>query len=158
MAAKRSRKTCKLYADHAILAKATCCEFTRQGLKFIGLWRRHSTHHHRSWSATLADVPSFFLTLAPRCPGRDGQPEENQDRLIEAQDILVVQPADMGTDFGLWNGGDLVHHQPGGEKQPVAFTRLHGQAEQRRVGPIGGEGADRDRVRGVEAVISILFL
>ena len=32
-------------------------------------------------------------------------------RLVEAQDILVIQTSKAGADFGLWNGDDLVHHQ-----------------------------------------------
>jgi internalin A len=96
--------------------------------------------------------PLNGLSLEPR-PGRGGQPEEYENRLIEPQHIFVVQAADLRTHLGLRDGGDLVHHQPAGRKQSIAVIRFDGQAEQRRFRLISGEGTDRDRVRGVETVI-----
>src|SRR6516225_9617605 len=41
----------------------------------------------------------------------------------------------------------------GGREQPVAVIRFDGQAKQGRFCLIGGKGADRDRVRGIETII-----
>jgi hypothetical protein len=39
---------------------------------------------------------AHFMAYASRfCPGRHGQPEENEDCLIEPQDVLVIRAADM---------------------------------------------------------------
>ena len=73
--------------------------------------------------------------------------------MIEPQNILDVPPADTRADLGLWDGGDLVHHQAARREQAVTLVRLDGQADQRRLGAIGGESADGDGVRGVEAIV-----
>jgi hypothetical protein len=81
------------------------------------------------------------------CPGvgpqRGGQSEENHDRLIEPHNILDIQPADTRADLGLGDGGDLVHHQAARREQAVTLVRLDGQADQRRLGAIGGESGRR---------------
>jgi len=89
----------------------------------------------------------------PACSRRHRQTQEHHNFLVEPNHILVVQPADPLADLGLRDGGDLVHRQPGRGAQAVALARLHRQPEQGRLGRVRGEGADRDGVRRIEAVI-----
>jgi hypothetical protein len=59
-------------------------------------------------------------------PRRYGQPKENKHRLIEPQDVLVVQATDISADLGLRDRSDPVHHKPASGAQSVALVRLHG--------------------------------
>jgi hypothetical protein len=62
--------------------------------------------------------------------GEVANPRKTKKRLIESQDIFVVQAADLHTNPALRDDGDLVHHQPAGRDQSVAVIRFDGQAEQ----------------------------
>src|SRR5580704_14584799 len=81
----------------------------------------------RRRAGVLAAVGSYLRPTA--YPRRRGQAAEDEDGLIEAQDVLIIKMSDAGADLGLRDGRDLVHHQARCRAQPVAFARLHGQAE-----------------------------
>ena len=98
--------------------------------------------------STLGRARLHGRSRLPLAPWRDSQPEEHENRQIELQDILVVQPADARADLGLGNSGVLVHHQARRCVQAIALVRLDGQTEQWRVGLVGGEGADRGGAPG----------
>ena len=59
----------------------------------------------------------------------------------------------MRSQVSPWDGRKLVYHQSGDLSEPVAFVRVDGQAEERSVGRVGREGADGDRVGGVESIV-----
>jgi hypothetical protein len=56
--------------------------------------------------------------------GEVANPRKTKKRLIESQDIFVVQAADLHTNPALRDDGDLVHHQPAGRDQSVAVIRV----------------------------------
>src|ERR1019366_5080102 len=70
-----------------------------------------------------------------------GNPQEDHERAVEAQDIRVVEHADLRAEPGPAHGGDLVHHDPAGSVQAVAGIWLDQQPEQRSVSRVGGERA-----------------
>ena len=55
--------------------------------------------------------------------------------------------------LSLGDGGDLIHHQAACRAQAVALVRLDWQAEQGCFDLVSREGADRDQVGRVEAVV-----
>ena len=55
------------------------------------------TSDERSVASAVQAVPS--LSTPPVGPRRHSQPEEHEDGLIEPQDVLVVQAADMRADL-----------------------------------------------------------
>ena len=116
----------------------------------VSIARRDNKLNVRILAAGTLDTLLVRALLSLR---RDGQSEKHEHGLIESQDILVVQPADTCTNLGLGDSGDLIHRQAARRAQAVALVRLDWQAEQRRVRLVSGEGADRDRVGGVEAVV-----
>jgi hypothetical protein len=81
------------------------------------------------------------------------QSKEYEHGPIEAQDILVIQPADMRTDFGFRDRCHLVHHQAAWDAQSIALVRLDRKPEPGCVGLVGRERADRDGFSSVETVI-----
>src|SRR3984957_12524614 len=72
---------------------------------------------------------------------------------MEPHDILIVEAPDTRTKLYLGYCGDLVHHQAAARPETVACIRLDRQTEQRRLRRIGSEGANSERIRGVEAII-----
>jgi hypothetical protein len=101
-------------------------------------------------SGKLTPLPIILLS-GPALGTRRGQGRPS--RPVEPDHVLVVEPPDAVADFGLGNRGDLVNHQRGRRAQPVALVRLHEKPKQGRVGRVRGEGADRDLIRSVEAVV-----
>jgi hypothetical protein len=85
--------------------------------------------------------------------GRPGETEEDEDGSIEAHHVLVVELAEEVADLRLRDGRDLVHHKTGSRLESVQFRRLHEEPKERRLGRIGGEGANGDGGRGIEPVI-----
>jgi hypothetical protein len=90
---------------------------------------------------------------ASTCRGALCESEEDDDRSVEADEIVVAEPADVIAEACFGDGGDLVDHQSRGLSQPGAGVRSDRQAKQGRVGWVGGHGADRDRRGRVEAVV-----
>ena len=88
--------------------------------------------------------------------GRGGwacQAQEYQNGPVQSEDILVVEVPDQRADLRFWHRGDLVDHQAARRPQSVARVRFDGQSKQGCLRRVGGEAADRDRCRGVEAVV-----
>jgi hypothetical protein len=85
--------------------------------------------------------------------GRPDQSEEYKHCSVQAQHVLVGEAPHPTAKFRLRDCRDLVDHQPRRRPQPVRLARLDGKTEKRRIGRVAGERADRDRERGVEAII-----
>src|SRR5947208_14522117 len=85
--------------------------------------------------------------------GRGGDTQEDQDGAIEPQDILIGKPARQLPDLCFWSRGDLVHHQPGRGAKSIGGAGLDKEPEKRRIGGIGGEGANGDRSGLVKALV-----
>src|SRR5208282_499088 len=82
-----------------------------------------------------------------------GNAQEYHDRALQAQHIPGGKTAHKRPDPGFRDGGDLIHHQPAGSAQSIAVARLNGEAKKGSIGGIRREGADRDGVCPVEAVV-----
>ena len=138
-------------------------------LPFVGLHLRHFRKNYQRLARppsrtrwrhgaerlipTLRRGRLYGRSRFPLDPWRDHQPEKHEHSLIDPQDIRIVQPADTPTNLGFRNRGDFVHHQTARRVQAVALVRRYSQAEQRRLGFIGCEGANRDGVRRVKAIV-----
>lgn len=79
--------------------------------------------------------------------------EEHEDRATEADEFLVAESADRLAELGARHGRDLVDHEAARLPQPVHVVWLDPKPEQRGFGRIGREGAHRDRVRTVKAIV-----
>jgi len=98
-------------------------------------------------------VLKFLSRLSWPPPARRCQSQKDKDGTVQAQNGLVVQASDARADLCFRHGRDLVHHEAAGAPQSIAIVRLDAQAEQGCLGRIGGEGADGDGLRGVEAIV-----
>ena len=85
--------------------------------------------------------------------GRSGNAQEDQNRTIQPHHILVGEAADARAELRLWNGRDLIHHQPADGTQAISLTWLNGQPKQRSIGRISGKCAHRDGIRHVETIV-----
>jgi hypothetical protein len=56
--------------------------------------------------------------------GWAGDTQEDKNSPIQPDEVLVSKTADMAAEFGFWNSGNLVHHQPAGSSQSVFRARL----------------------------------
>jgi hypothetical protein len=81
------------------------------------------------------------------------EPEKDRDRLIEPNDVLVVEAADPNADFGFRHRGDLVDHQPGRRAQTVPQIGLDWQTDQRRFVRIGCESTNGYGIGFVEGIV-----
>src|SRR5262249_11516039 len=125
--------------------------------------RQGSAGRHKSGTAyvpsmavlcrTAGTQPRPSRLLPPSGPRRHRHAEEHGHGLIEPHHVLVIEPPDLRAHLRLGTGGDLAHHQAAGGAQAVALVRLHHKTEQRRVGRVGGEGANRDGVGAAETVV-----
>src|SRR5216683_2745482 len=91
-----------------------------------------------------------YLRACGSCAAGDAQ--ENDQRPVEPKDAGVIKHPDLHAEPGAAHGSDLVHHDPAGSVQAVALIRLDQQPEQRSVRRVGGERAQRDRIR-IEVII-----
>ncbi len=91
---------------------------------------------------------SASLSLRGHCKS-----QKDNDRPVQAQYILIVQPADPCADLGFWHGGYFVDHKPARGAQTVALVRFDNQTKQRRVGWIAGEGANCDGIGRIEIIV-----
>src|SRR5262245_18117364 len=103
--------------------------------------------------STVGTQPRTSWLLSPTGPRRHRHAEEHGHGLIEPHHVLVVEPPDVRAHLRLGDCCDLVHHEAAGGAKAIALVRLHDKAEQRRVGRVGGKGANRDRVGGIETVV-----
>src|SRR2546425_4378407 len=67
--------------------------------------------------------------------------------------LFVIESTKTRPELRLRHRGDLVHHQAAGRPQAVPFVGLDGEAEQRSIGGVRCEGADRYGGGRVEPVI-----
>jgi hypothetical protein len=95
---------------------------------------------------------SFVLAFLPAA-GRSGNAQEDQNRTIQPHHILVGEAADTRAELRLWNGRDLIHHQPADGTQAISLTWLNGQPKQRSIGRISGKCTHRDGIRHVETIV-----
>ena len=82
--------------------------------------------------------------------GRAGQAEENEHRLVQAQDVLDIQASDARPELLLGDRGELVDHEATGGMQSVALVRLDRDPEKRGLRRIRREGAEGDGAGRVE--------
>jgi len=108
---------------------------------------------HEDGASRLLSGNDEWRDASPLGFGRHRQAEEDQDGLVEAEDVGVVQAADLRADFCFRHGRDFVHHQAAGRPQTITRVRLYGKPEQRRLRRVGGEGADGDGIGAVEAIV-----
>jgi len=85
--------------------------------------------------------------------GRSGNAQEDQNRTIQPHHILVGEAADTRAELRLWNGRDLIQHQPADGRQAISLTWLNGQPKQRSIGRISGKCTHRDGIRHVETIV-----
>ena len=85
--------------------------------------------------------------------GRSGNAQEDQNRTIQPHHIFVGEAADARAELRLWNGRDLIHHQPADGTQAISLTWLNGQPKQRSIGRISGKCTHRDGIRHVETIV-----
>ena len=81
------------------------------------------------------------------------QTKKNQDRLIDAFHLVGVEMPDAVSQFIFRHCRDLIDHKSRKSIKAIAFVGRNQNAEQRRISWIGGNGADRNGFRGIEAVI-----
>ena len=84
---------------------------------------------------------------------RRRQAQKDQHRAIEAQDILVVQPSNIGPNFGFRDGGDFVDHQATHRTKAVPLVWLYEQPYKRSLRLICVESADCDGIGSVKSII-----
>lgn len=111
----------------------------------------------RAGVASIAPAPagaeSARTPFLPARPRRNRKPEKDDGGLVQSQHGLVIQAPGLRSDLRLRDGRDLVHHQPARTARAVPFARRNRQTEERRLGLVGGEGADGGGAGGVEAII-----
>src|ERR1700742_303545 len=82
-----------------------------------------------------------------------GNSKEDNESAIQAQCVFIREMADSVAEFGLWNSCNFVDHEARKTPQAVVFIWFNRQAEERSVGRVRRERADRDVVRSIEAVV-----
>jgi len=57
------------------------------------------------------------------------EPEKNDERSVESQNIFISEPANAFAGLRFWYGSDLVHHETTGHVEPVMVGRFYMQTE-----------------------------
>ena len=79
--------------------------------------------------------------------------EEDDDGSIETDHVFISEAADSLAKFRSPDRRQLVDHETARLVKPVLLTHFHEEPEERRLGGVGREPADCDRVSRVEPVI-----
>src|ERR1019366_4358508 len=125
--------------------------------------------------AGIADVPSKELATQGAVEGRinrigigrQRQPcsgnlrlgagaansEKDQYGAVQPDDVVVSKTANKHADFRFCNRVYLVHHQPRGGAQAIAFVGFYRQPKERSILSVGSKGTHSKRVRHVKAII-----
>src|SRR5436190_7284297 len=88
-----------------------------------------------------------MLRLATR------EPEEDEHGTAEPNHVVIAEATELVSQLRAGHGRDLVDHQAAGAAEPVSLVGFDPQAKQRGLGRVGREGANRDGVSGIEAVV-----
>ena len=73
--------------------------------------------------------------------------------MIDAFHVFGVEMPDAVSKFIFRHGRDLIEHKSRKNLEAVAYVGRNPNAKQRRFSWVGGNGADRNGFRGIEAVI-----
>jgi hypothetical protein len=118
-------------------------------MKLSARWAAGMNHADLRWErprliSSASYRPRIWTGGSARCSGGAGEAEEDEDRLIEPEDILVIEATDLGAQLGLGNGRDLVDHETAWSVEAVSVVRFNRNAEEGGLRRIRGEHADRD--------------
>ena len=112
-------------------------------------WITRMTVGNGGWGLVVTHDPSAHIDV---WSGR-GEAEEHGDGPAESRHVVVGETADTLAEFGSWDGGDLVDHESARPADPGLVIRIDRNPEQRSVGRVGCERANRDGGGRVEKVV-----